>query len=162
MLNILTYGAPELSQKAESVKYINGDIPVLVEQMFDAMHAGKGIGLAAPQVGSLIRLFVCHAADEEPMVFINPEILETSLEEISYEEGCLSLPGLYGDIIRPRLITVQAVGLGGKPFTLRADGIMSRVIHHEMDHLDGILFPDRLPPNRKERLFSIYEKKLRI
>ena len=161
MLTILTYGAPELEKVADSIMNINGETSLLVEQMFEAMRVGRGVGLAAPQVGRLDRLFVCQVVDDEPRVFINPELVETSLEEIAYEEGCLSLPGLYGDIVRPRLITVQAVDLDGKPFTMRADGFLSRVIQHEMDHLNGILFPDRLPEKRKDKILTLYEKKLR-
>lgn len=161
MLTILTYGAPELKKVADSIENINGDIGLLAEQMFESMRIGKGVGLAAPQIGRLERLFVCHVADDEPRVFINPELVETSLEEITYEEGCLSLPGLYGEIIRPRMVTVQALDLDGKPFTMRTDGFLSRVVQHEIDHLNGILFPDRMPEKRKERILNLYEKKLR-
>ena len=127
--------------------------------MIDAMHESDGIGLAGPQVGVEKRLFVCHVPDDEPRVFINPDIIGTSQELSPYEEGCLSIPGVYSEIIRPNSITVQAWNLEGKPFRMEVSGILARVIQHEMDHLKGVLFIDHLTEKKRQRIVSQYERR---
>jgi peptide deformylase len=128
------------------------------EELFDALHAGKGIGLAGPQVGLMERIFAVHVEDDIPRIFINPSILETSQEMVKYEEGCLSIPGVYEDVVRPRELRIQAWNERGRPFTLEAGGILARVILHEYDHLEGILFIDRLSEQKRRRLLARIEK----
>ena len=159
MLEILTLGNDVLRKKCATVAAFDKKLEDLVIAMIDTMHIGDGIGLAGPQVGVEKRIFVCHVPDDEPRVFINPEIIGTSQEITPYEEGCLSIPGVYSEVMRPRAVTVQAWSLKGRPFKMEADGIMARVIQHEIDHLRGILFIDHLPEKKRLRLVSQYEKR---
>jgi peptide deformylase len=157
MLDIVTYGNEILIKKAESVKDIDDTIRKLGADMLETL-AGKGVGLAAPQVGLPLRVFVTDVEGDKHRVFINPEILLTSQEQVSFEEGCLSLPQLYIDVVRPETIKVQAWNEKGRPFTLEVGGFLARVIQHEYDHLDGILFIDRLKPFKRDRALRQYEK----
>ena len=109
-------------------------------------------------VGELKRIFVCHVSDDEPRVFINPEIIETSPEIAQIEEGCLSIPSIYTDLKRSAVIKVQAWNLEGKPFTLEAGGLLARVIEHEIDHLNGILFIDHVNEKKRNRLLKSYNR----
>ena len=160
MLNILTLGNEILRKKCSSVVEFDKKLEDLVVAMIDTMHNGDGIGLAGPQVGVEKRLFVCHVPEGEPRVFINPEIIGTSQEISPYEEGCLSIPGVYSEVMRPRAISVQAWSLEGKPFKMDVDGILARVIQHEMDHLKGVLFIDHLTEKKRMRIVSQYEKRM--
>jgi peptide deformylase len=157
MLDIVTYGNEILGKKALPVKDIDDVIRKLGADMLEAM-AGKGIGLAGPQVDSPLRLFVTNVEGDKPRVFINPEIVLTSQELISIEEGCLSLPRLYLDVIRPEFVRVQAWNEKGRPFTVETDGLLARVIQHEYDHLEGILFIDRLKSGKRDRAIAQYMK----
>ena len=159
MLNILTLGSDVLRKKCATIAVFDKKLEDLVVAMIDTMHIGDGIGLAGPQVGVEKRLFVCHVPDDEPRVFINPEIIGTSQELSPYEEGCLSIPGVYSDVIRPKAVTVQAWTLEGRPFKIEVEGILARVIQHEIDHLKGILFIDHLTDKKRLRLLSTYEKR---
>ena len=160
MLEILTLGNDVLRKKCTSVVDFDKKLEDLVVAMLDSMHSSDGIGLAGPQVGVEKRLFVCHVPDDEPRVFINPDIIGTSQEISPYEEGCLSIPGVYSEVMRPRAITVQAWSLEGKPFKMDAEGILARVIQHEMDHLKGVLFIDHLTEKKRMRIVSQYEKRM--
>jgi peptide deformylase len=162
MLDIVLYGNEILTRKAETVKDFGPDIKTLVADMHEAMKRGKGIGLAGPQVDKALRLFVTNVEGDEPRVFINPELILTSPEEVDYEEGCLSLPGLYVDLRRPEFVKIQAWNERGRPFTIEASGLLARVILHENDHLDGILFIDRLNASKRERALGNYLKKIRM
>ncbi len=161
MLDIYTIGADVLRQKAFPVDHFDDQLAALVESMFETMKIGKGVGLAAPQVGLGHRLFIVQLEGDKPRVFINPEIIETSVDLSSFEEGCLSIPGVYADLERPREIRVQAWNERGRRFVLDADGFLARVIQHELDHLDGILFTDRLPERNRDKLLKQYEKRMR-
>jgi peptide deformylase len=161
MLSIITLGDPLLAKTSSLVPDINADIRRLAELMFETMGT-RGIGLAAVQVGQPIRLFVTRAPRDQARVYINPEILETSVEEETIEEGCLSVPGLYTDMVRPASVRVQAWNEKGRPFTLSADGMLARVIQHELDHLNGILFIDKLDAKRRKRLLATFDEKLRL
>jgi peptide deformylase len=158
MLNIVTLGDERLQKHSILVPDFDGEIKTLTEQMFETMYANKGIGLAAVQVGKLIRLFITHVPNDDPRVFINPEVVETSLDQGSYEEGCLSIPEVNADVVRPANVRVQAWNLKGRPFSIDADQLLARVIQHELDHLNGILFIDRLDPKKRERLVRRYDK----
>jgi peptide deformylase len=160
MLSIIRLGDPTLRKHSIVVPDINGDVRTLISEMFEAMNAGKGVGLAAVQVGELLRLFITRVPGDSPRVFINPDILETSIEEEPFEEGCLSIPGLYTDVVRSSSVRIQAWNAKGRPFSLTADGYLGRVIQHEFDHLNGILFVDRIDPKKKQRLLSGYEAKV--
>ena len=142
-MRITKLGEEILREKAEPVAEINDEIRALAAEMFDAMIEANGIGLAGPQAGRKLRIFVVMIDDGVRRVFINPQIISTSEETSEYEEGCLSIPQVYESITRPAKVTVQAFDENGKPFTLEAEGLLARVIQHEYDHLDGILFIDR-------------------
>ncbi len=114
----------------------------LASDLHETMLAEGGVGLAAPQVGKGVRVFVSGA--ERPLTFINPEITWSSGEQIWWEEGCLSLPRLLGQVKRPKEVKVRALDPSGGTFRLQADGLLARVIQHEIDHLDGIMFTDRM------------------
>jgi len=157
MLNIVTLGDERLEKHSILVPDFNGEIMSLIEQMFETMHANKGIGLAAVQVGKLIRLFVTHVPKDAPRVFINPEVMETSVDQGSFEEGCLSIPEVNADVIRPVQVRLQAWNVKGRPFSMDAEDLLARVIQHELDHLNGVLFIDRIDPKKRERLVKQYE-----
>lgn len=161
MYNIVTLGDAVLKRNSIMVPDIDDEIKYFIEGLFDTMYEGKGIGLAAVQVGKPLRLFITHSPKDMPRVFINPEIVETALEEDIYEEGCLSIPGINADVTRPYAVKIQAWNERGKPFTLDADGLLARVIQHEYDHLNGILFVDRLNNKKRERLLKSYKRKTR-
>lgn len=160
MLSIIKLGDPILKKHSVVVPDINGDVRTLISDMFEAMDRGKGVGLAAVQVGELLRLFIARVPGDSPRVFINPDILETSIEQEPFEEGCLSIPGLYTDVVRSVSVRIQAWSARGRPFSLDADGYLGRVIQHEFDHLNGILFIDRIDQKKKLRLLAGYEAKV--
>ncbi|MEI6386950.1 MAG: peptide deformylase [Spirochaetota bacterium] len=166
MLDIVTFGSEAgdaiLRAKAQPIKDVNAEIKALAAAMLESMEHGRGIGLAGPQVDRGIRLFVTRLDDDEPRVFINPEILLVSEELVDYEEGCLSLPGLYTNVRRAESVKVRAWNERGKSFTLEASGLLARVILHENDHLEGMLFIDRLGEKRRERAMQAYLKKIRM
>jgi peptide deformylase len=122
----------------------------LAHDLIETMKTEGGVGLAAPQVGQRLRVFVTGVGDET-RIFINPKIVKRSDEQIWWEEGCLSLPRLLGPVKRPKQVTVTAVGLDGKSFRVTADDLLGRVLQHEIDHLDGVLFPDRMEDLTKLR-----------
>lgn len=158
-MEILRLGNDTLRQKSEPVEKVTDEIRQLAEEMFKTMEAGKGVGLAAPQVGILQRLFVITADDGVRRVFINPQIIATSQETCEFEEGCLSIPNVWEYISRPAKVTVQALNEKGKPFTLEADGYLARIIQHENDHLDGILYIDRGDAEFRQKTIDSFEKR---
>jgi peptide deformylase len=160
MLEIIKWPDPHLKDHSVVVPDINEDVQALVSEMFDAMDGGKGVGLAGVQVGKLYRLFVTRVPGDSPRVFINPDILETSIEMEPFEEGCLSIPGIFTDVVRPISVRVQAWNLKARPFSLTAEGYLARVIQHEFDHLNGIVFLDRVDLKKRQRLLLEYEAKV--
>ena len=160
ILIILQEKDPILRKKAELVKNPGSpEIKQLVEDMIATMVGIKGVGLAAPQVGAPYRIFTANI-ENKIFVFINPEIKDFSNNKTPFEEGCLSVPKIWGPVIRPKKLTVKALDENGKLFKIRAKGLLARVIQHEMDHLNGGLFIDKA-----EKLFSIEEgegKEIRI
>lgn len=143
-LKIYTYGEPVLRKAARPVSDIKEEFVKLSEDMVSAMLEAKGVGLAANQIGRLDRIIVVkRSEDKEPFVLINPEIIERQEEEV-LEEGCLSIPGINEKVKRNKHILVRGVDLKGKKVKLEADGLLARIFQHEVDHLDGILFIDRL------------------
>lgn len=147
ILKILKYGDEILRKKSKEVSKVSKKIRILAENMIDTMYANNGVGLAAPQVGENIRMFVIDVSQDDeplnPIVFINPKIIKKS-GAIKSNEGCLSFPKAYVDVRRYKNIMVKALDLNGRPFIMEAkDGeLLARAIQHEYDHLDGILFID--------------------
>jgi peptide deformylase len=145
--NILTDEDPLLRKTSREVSEITPRIETLIEDMLDTLYeTGNGIGLAAPQVGVLRRIFVIDLQEDEesqPLVFINPEIYETDGSQVN-QEGCLSVPGRWGEVERPAHLRVRALNAKGEPFDMEATGLLATCICHENDHLDGILFTDKV------------------
>ncbi|MBN1969806.1 MAG: peptide deformylase [Candidatus Delongbacteria bacterium] len=159
-MEVMEYGDDVLYQKAKDVDEITDDIKELVKKMFKTCYDYSGVGLAAPQVGKSIRMFILSIPPEddsdtedrkkyEEEVFINPVIL-TKKGSVTAEEGCLSVPGVYEKVKRAKFVTVEYTNLDGERKTIEATGLMARAIQHENDHLDGVLFIDRLPPLKQE------------
>lgn len=130
-----------LRKKSKIVKEVNDKIKSLVDDMIETMYENQGVGLAAPQIGMLKRIFVVDIG-EGPVVFINPEFVEQSGEQFGIE-GCLSVPGKQGDVIRPYKVKVKALDQNGEEFLLEAEEFFARAICHEYDHLEGILYIDK-------------------
>ncbi len=155
------YNDPVLKKKARPVNQLSGTIRKLIEDMFETMYTNHGIGLAAPQVGVSKRVFVVDTGEMgEKIAFINPKIVAVSKGEFeSYEEGCLSLPDIQVDVVRPKRVTVEYLDVEGKPCRLDADGMLARCIQHENDHLDGTLIVDRAQTSKeKQRLLDLMEE----
>ena len=163
MMDIYTIDIEEqlnvLRNTSEKVKEIDGNLIEYMDRMVEAIR-GIGIGLAAPQVGRNERFFVIQIEKDEPLYFINPEIIGTSEGLSSYEEGCLSIPGMYADVKRPTAVQIQAWNRRGRPFTMEAEGLMATCIQHEYDHLNGKMFIDYLSERKKEKLIRKYSKAL--
>ena len=146
-LNIITYPHPTLRRVSKPLRRVDAELRSLVREMFDLMYAAKGVGLAANQVDLPLRFFIVNLEAKpgagEELVFLNPVIsLPKGSEEA--EEGCLSLPGLYGNVVRPKQVRINAYGIDGKEIQFDATGLMARCVQHELDHLDGVLFTDRM------------------
>ncbi|MDD7588910.1 peptide deformylase [Bullifex porci] len=159
MLDIYKLGEDVLYTPTQRVTKFDSALKLLVDAMFETMDEADGVGLAAPQVGVSQKLFVVDDRNGNRIAFINPEIIETSVEEGPYEEGCLSLPGVYHNVIRPLGVTIQAQDVNGKAFTIKASGLLARVIQHENDHLNCRLFIDRLSDEDREMMVKVYERK---
>lgn len=140
--NIRKIGDTVLRQKCRKVEKIDDRLLTLIDDMFDTMYDADGVGLAAPQVGILKRLFVIDIG-EGPLVFINPEILETKGSQTG-DEGCLSVPGRYEEVTRPNYVKARALNEKGQEFEIEGEELLARAILHEYDHLDGTLFVDKL------------------
>lgn len=151
-MRITKYGETVLRKKAKPVTDFGPDTQKLIKDMYETMYAASGVGLAAPQVGLSLRLAVVNVTPEDPkkqFVIINPEIIEKS-GKINSEEGCLSLPGIGGAILkRYAKVTVRALNEKGMPFEIKGDGLLSRCLQHEIDHLDGTVIINRAPIKRK-------------
>jgi peptide deformylase len=150
ILPILEAPHPMLKVKAEPADPADASLRALARDMLETMYVAPGIGLAAPQVGVLKRLFVVDVADKKkgevpaPTVLLNPEIAWRSEEEVSLEEGCLSVPGHFAEVLRPREVRMRYQDLEGELREIEADGLLARCLQHELDHLDGVLFIDRI------------------
>ena len=148
--HILVYPDPFLSGKADPVSKIDDRIKELIQDMFDTMYESEGIGLAAPQIGVGKRIIVLDVSPSEegavPMALVNPEIVGSDGPTVTIAEGCLSVPGVCGDVSRPETVIVNGMNEKGEPVTLIASGILGRALQHEIDHLDGVLFIERIPP----------------
>ena len=170
ILPVVKYGHPALRQKGARIESVNASITKLIEDMFETMHAAKGVGLAAQQIGQALQLTVIdvRAATDRPsslerdgkpeevhnfmpLVLINPEVKPIG-ETIAGGEGCLSFPEIFGEISRPEFAEVKALNEKGKSIEFRCGGLLARVVQHEVDHLNGILFIDRMAGETKREL----------
>jgi peptide deformylase len=171
---ILTSEQPVLRQKAKKVKRVDASTQKLVNDMFDSMHEARGLGLAAPQIGVSLRVLVIEMPDDdtddtvealprakrkvsysgEQYVLINPEIVKMDGEQFG-EEGCLSIPGFVGIVRRAEKVTVKGLDRKGKEIKIKGEGLLARALQHEVDHLDGVLFTDRL--EKPEDLYRLTE-----
>ena len=160
LLPILEFPDPRLRKVASPVTVFDAKLKVLIDDMFETMYDSQGIGLAATQIDVHKRLLVIDVSEskDSPLVYINPsfEIIEDGLSE--YDEGCLSVPGFYETVSRPKGIKVQAQDRRGKKFEIEAEGILATCIQHEIDHLDGKLFVDYISALKRQRIRSKLEK----
>ena len=165
LLPILLVPDPRLRAKARPVGPADADaVRALAPRMLDAMYKAPGIGLAAPQVGELLRMFVVDLQKEEkpdPMVLVNPEIVAVSEELALREEGCLSLPGQYAEVQRPARVKMRYFDLKGAKREIEADGLLATCLQHEIDHLDGVLFVDHLSPLKRNMILRRLAKDLK-
>jgi peptide deformylase len=165
IIPIYTFGADVLRQPTPELEEVSEALQTLIDDMFDTMHNASGVGLAAPQVGRSERVFVVDLKksleDEEgiepavlpgPLVFINPAIIPLDGQVVEYEEGCLSIPEIRENVVRPEAVEIEYLDRSLSPGRLKATGLLARVIQHEMDHLDGILFIDRLSTLKRQLL----------
>lgn len=148
LLPILTAPDPRLKKKSLPVETVDAGVRQLMDDMLETMYDAPGIGLAAPQVGVLKRVVVLDIDREDtktgPLFMANPEIVEASDEDVSYEEGCLSVPDHYSDVVRPATVTVRYLDRDGKVQNLACEGLLATCVQHEIDHLDGVLFIDHI------------------
>src|SRR5215831_4729551 len=160
--DILILPDKRLRQVSDPVKKIDAGVRKLIEDMFETMYEAPGIGLAAIQVGTSKRIITMDLAKKEeprkPQVFINPEILWTSPEKATYEEGCLSIPEFYDDVERPAQVQVKYLDLEGKPQEVLAEGLFATCLQHEIDHLNGVLFIDHLSKLKRDRVLKKFTK----
>jgi peptide deformylase len=153
-------GSPVLRQRAAPVETVDAEVRGLVDDLFETMYAAKGVGLAANQVGIAWRVAVVDVGHETraPLVLINPKIVRHSDETDVAEEGCLSIPELFGDVERPTGLVLEALDRDGAPYRVETDGYQARAIQHEIDHLDGVLFLDHLSAVKRGLLLSKWKR----
>ncbi len=143
LLPILFFGNPVLRQKSKRVSGLDNSIRRLADDMLETMRAASGVGLAAPQIGQLLRVIVIEIPEQEPVILLNPEIVKRAGER-EVVEGCLSFPGYWGKIKRSVAVTVKGYTLKGKAIRLKATNLLAQALEHEIDHLNGVLYTDYL------------------
>lgn len=160
---IVKYGDPVLEKPAATVRHFDAELQGLADDMFASMYAAQGVGLAAPQIGKSMRMTVIDVSNgknpEAKIVLVNPEIVHAE-GEVREEEGCLSIPGFRGYVIRPQFVTVRAQNVKGEPFEIRGENLLARAFCHEIDHLAGVLFLQHLSMLKRD-LIRRKIKKLR-
>jgi peptide deformylase len=160
--DILILPDKRLRQKSEPVKKVDSSIKKLVDDMFETMYAAPGIGLAAIQVGVAKRVVTMDLSKKEgaqkPQVFVNPEIVWSSEETATNEEGCLSIPEYYEQVKRAAQVTVKYLDLDGKPHEIKANGLLATCLQHEIDHLNGVLFIDHISKLKRDRVIKKFAK----
>jgi peptide deformylase len=154
--DIRTFGDPVLTAVADQVENIDGKVIRLTQAMLQAMYKAPGLGLAAPQIGVQKQIFV-YDIDGEPTTLINPRIVESRGEWV-YDEGCLSIPGLYVEMLRPKEVLLEAVDLNGNTIQVEADDLLARLFQHELDHLNGVLMFERMTPEQREEALREYAR----
>ena len=164
---IVLMGEPILREEAApcAADAFGGELEALAQDMFETMYHAEGVGLAAPQIGISQRIFVVDTRDpEEPnqgrYAVVNPHVVFASRERDKHVEGCLSIPGLEEVVERPWAVEVHGFDPRGNPLVIEADGLLARAMQHEIDHLDGILFPDRVSPRKRRMLLKKWKKSL--
>ena len=162
-LSILRYPDPRLNTVARPVAVVDERLRQLVDDMLETMYEADGVGLAATQVDVHERVIVMDTSEQrdQPLVLINPELVERSAETVVAEEGCLSVPQIYDRVERPARVTVRALGRDGEPFELDAEGLTAVCVQHEMDHLMGKVFVEYLSPLKRDRIRTKMLKKTR-
>ena len=159
---ILILPDKRLRKVSEPVKKIDASVRKLIEDLFETMYAAPGIGLAAIQIGIPKRVFTMDLSKKDepkrPEVFLNPEIVWSSPEKTTYDEGCLSIPEIYGEVERPARVKVKYLDRAGEPREVDANGLLATVLQHEIDHLDGILFIDHLSKLKRDRIIKKFTK----
>jgi peptide deformylase len=160
VLAIRIMGDPVLREKAEPLARVDEKVRALVKDMFETMYDQDGVGLAAPQVGIGQRVIVVDPREEAvaPFALVNPEILEFSDDTERGEEGCLSIPGLKDIVERSYAVVVEGLDENGQKRVIEAEGLLARILQHEVDHLDGILFVDRVSPFKRKMLLKKWLK----
>jgi peptide deformylase len=156
LLQLHLLGSPVLRQRSDEVAGVDDDLRRFIDDMFETMDAAKGVGLAANQVGVAKRVAVVDAEGSR-FAMVNPRIMQAE-GRATAEEGCLSIPDIYGDVTRPSTVVLEALDRDGKPFRMEASGLVARAIQHEIDHLDGILFLDHLGALRRAMLLKRFRK----
>lgn len=157
LLDLVTLGDPRLSQKSEKIDKIDSAIKTLVKDMFETLHYENGFGLSAVQIGVMKRLFVTDVPQiGGKLVVINPVIKDLSENKSIYDEGCLSVPGISSNVERPESVVIEFLDINGKQKRIKASGLLATCIQHEYDHLEGILFIDRLDPESKLKKIKEY------
>ncbi|MGH7263337.1 MAG: peptide deformylase [Candidatus Rokuibacteriota bacterium] len=151
ILSVRLYGDPVLRRRAEPVGAVTPEIQQLLDDMVETMYDQAGIGLAAPQVGIGLRLLALEEGSGVARAYLNPAIVDQG-GQVTEEEGCLSLPGIFADVTRAEWVDVEARDRSGEPIRRRASGLLARVFQHEIDHLDGVLFIDRLDKVSRDRI----------
>jgi len=155
--HIRTFGDPVLKSQASAITEINGKVARLVDDMFDTLYeSDSGIALAAPQIG-VQKQIVVWDIDDTPMALINPVVVEAEGEWV-YSEGCLSIPELYVDILRPNHVLVRGLDIDGNEVEIEANELMGRMFQHEIDHLNGVLMFDRMTPEQRKEAMAEYRK----
>ncbi len=153
---------PKLRLVSAKVERVDANLQKLIDDMIETMHDAPGVGLAAIQVAEPIRLLVIDTAKKEeapdPQVFINPEIVWSSEERSTYEEGCLSIPEYYAEVERPASVRARALDREGKERELLAEGLLATVLQHEIDHLNGVLFIDHISKLKRDRVIKKFQK----
>jgi peptide deformylase len=152
VLNVRKYGDPVLRRRAAAITEVTPELRATIADMVETMYDEAGVGLAAPQVGIPLRLMVIgHDPRRQPQALINPAIVDRG-GEVTAEEGCLSIPGVFAQVTRSEWVDVEAKDVEGQPVKIHGRGLLARVLQHEMDHLDGVLFIDHLDPVTRDRL----------
>ena len=160
--DIIVLPDKRLREKSEPVKAVDAEVRALVDDMFETMYKAPGVGLAAIQIGIPRRVVTVDTAKKDepknPQVFINPEIVWSSEEKNTYEEGCLSIPEYYEEVERPTEVKVRYMGLDGKTQEVAASGLLSTVLQHEIDHINGVLFIDHISKLKRDRVIKKFAK----
>ena len=161
LLNIEMLGSEVLRTPAVEVAEVDDDLRRLIGDMFETMYRAEGGGLAAPQVGISRRVIVVDVHDDEvkPFALVNPRVVESSKETEKGEEGCLSIPGLSAAVERPARVVVEGLDRDGSPLRVEGGGLLARCLQHEIDHLDGVLFIDRVGPLKRKMLLQKWKKR---
>jgi peptide deformylase len=165
IMNILIDGDPRLRQKATKIRQADDELRRIAGSMWETMEDAEGVGLAGPQVGVMRRIITVHVPagteqEDDPeyrYILLNPEVVR-GYGDVAALEGCLSIPGYAGEVVRRESVTVKAMGIDDKPMRIKAHGYLARVLQHEIDHLDGIMYTDRMAPDAK--LYRVDDEEL--